>query len=68
MPSEVAMVEPPADYAAAPAHQAGYDDNVHFFVTRQYVAYQKQIVILSPPSRGRRVLSQFLGTKCLQDP
>ena len=46
--SELVEVVPPTEYASPPTHGSGYDDNVHFFVTRQYVAYQKQIVIFAP--------------------
>ncbi len=48
--SDLVEVTPPEQYASAPVHGPGYDDNIHFFVTRQYVAYQKQIVIFAPPT------------------
>jgi len=46
---EVAVVEPPNEIPSAPTATAN-NDNVQFYVVRQYVAYQKQIVILSPPN------------------
>jgi hypothetical protein len=48
--SEVAQVEPPAEMAAPPGRAPGWDDRTHFFVMRQYVAYQKEVVVLAPPN------------------
>lgn len=42
-------ITPPTEIAAAPA-QGSYPPNVHFYVTRQYVAYEKEVVVLSPPT------------------
>jgi hypothetical protein len=42
-------IEPPAEFPEAPAREARWDDATHFYVTRQYVAYQKELVILAPP-------------------
>jgi hypothetical protein len=42
-------VEPPAEVAAAP-ETGSYPVHTHIFVTRQYVAYQKEIVVLAPPA------------------
>lgn len=42
-------LEPPTVVEAAPA-QGTYSDHVHFYMTRQYVAYQKEIVVLAPPT------------------
>jgi hypothetical protein len=49
MPQEVAEVEPPAEMTPPPA-RGGWNDNTHFFVMRQYVAYQKEVVVLAPPT------------------
>lgn len=46
-------VPPPAEVAAMPAREAEWNDSVHLQVTRQYVAYQKEIVILSPADSYR---------------
>ena len=44
------QIEAPQQIAAAPVQAAGENSNVHFYVTRQYIAYQKQIVVLAPPT------------------
>ncbi len=43
-----AQIEPPKDYGPIP--QETSTSQTHFYVVRQYVAYQKQVVILSPPN------------------
>ena len=40
----------PATEVSPPPERGQMNDSVHFYVTRQYVAYQKEIVILSPPT------------------
>lgn len=45
---EETEVEVPADVAPAPELRRGDGDSVHFYVTRQYIAYQKEIVVLAP--------------------
>lgn len=47
---EVAQIEPPDELTPAPTRAPDWNDQAHFYVVRQYVAYQKQIVILSPPT------------------
>ena len=42
-------IEAPTEIAAAPS-QGTYNDHVHFYMTRQYIAYQKEVVVLSPPT------------------
>ena len=46
--TEVAQVSPPSDVRPAPA-QGAWSSDTHFYVVRQYVAYQKEVVVLSPP-------------------
>lgn len=41
-------IEPPEEIPSPPAPVSGRGDSVHFFVVRQYVAYQKEVVVLSP--------------------
>ena len=48
--TELTEVTPPDEYVEAPTRAVSPNDNIHFFVTRQYVAYQKEIVVLSPPT------------------
>lgn len=43
---DMAEVQPPSEVAPAPTSNG--DPRIHFFMSRQYVAYQKEIVILSP--------------------
>jgi hypothetical protein len=50
MPDTVAQVTPPSEMAPPPTRAAGWDDRTHFFVMRQYVAYQKEVVVLAPPN------------------
>jgi hypothetical protein len=47
--SQYAALEVPKELPPVPA-SAGMTETTHFYVVRQYVAYQKEIVILSPPS------------------
>jgi hypothetical protein len=47
--SEVAQIVPPDRVLPAPA-QNGWNDQTQFYVTRQYVAYQKEVVVLAPPT------------------
>lgn len=47
--SEVASIEPPAEPSPMP-ERSGWSESTHFYVQRQYVAYQKEIVVLSPPT------------------
>lgn len=42
-------IEAPTVIAAAPA-QGTYSDHIHFYMTRQYVAYEKEVVVLAPPA------------------
>ncbi len=42
-------IEAPTEIAAAPS-QGTSNDHVHFYMTRQYIAYQKEVVVLAPPS------------------
>lgn len=65
MPGEVAQVEPPREMAPPPVRAAGWDDRTHFFVMRQYVAYQKEIVVLAPPNyyaANASATKQFVNT------
>ena len=48
--SEYAVLDMPAEVQPPPTMQPGVSDSVHFAVMRQYVAYQKQVVILAPPT------------------
>jgi hypothetical protein len=48
--SEVAELEPLQEIPPAPARQPGWNDNIHFYAMRQYVVYQKEVVVLSPPT------------------
>ena len=43
-------IEPPQDIRAAPVREPHWNDSVHFYATRQYVVYQKELVVLSPPT------------------
>jgi hypothetical protein len=43
-------VLPMADVPPAPAQNPNWSSSVHFYAVRQYVAYQKEVVILSPPT------------------
>lgn len=43
-----AVLDMPADIPAAPVLQSGWNESVRFGVLRQYVAYQKEVVILAP--------------------
>jgi hypothetical protein len=45
-------VTPPTEYAPLPERH-DTNETTHFYVTRQYIAYQKEIVVLSPPSAYR---------------
>ena len=47
--SEVADIDPGV-IPPPPIRQEGWSDATHFYVTRQYVAYQKETVILAPPT------------------
>jgi hypothetical protein len=49
-PQQVAQVTPPDQTAPPPERQAGWDDTTHFYAMRQYVAYQKEVVVLAPPT------------------
>jgi hypothetical protein len=42
-------IEAPTVIAAAPS-QGAYTDHVHFYMTRQYIAYEKEVVVLAPPT------------------
>ncbi|PWU12410.1 MAG: hypothetical protein C5B49_16410 [Bdellovibrio sp.] len=46
--TETAQIEPPTETDPAPARGPGWSDSTHFFMIRQYVAYEKQIVVLAP--------------------
>ncbi|MGZ3786781.1 MAG: hypothetical protein ACXVCP_17555 [Bdellovibrio sp.] len=48
--SEYAQMEMPQEIPPPPALQTSWSDPVHFSVMRQYVAYQKEVVVLSPVS------------------
>jgi hypothetical protein len=41
-------VELPSEISPAPPRASGMSENMHFYVVRQYVAYQKEVVVLSP--------------------
>lgn len=43
-------IEAPREISPPPAMAPGMNENIHFYVVRQYVAYQKEIVVLSPPA------------------
>lgn len=45
---EVSEVEPPDEIGPPPRRLEAWNESTHFFVVRQYVAYQKELVILSP--------------------
>ena len=45
----VASITTPSDVPAAPS-QGGMSASIHYYAVRQYVAYQKEVVILSPPT------------------
>jgi hypothetical protein len=49
MPTEVAAVDP-GQIPPPPQRNPGWNDNTNFFVMRQYVAYQKEVVVLAPPT------------------
>ncbi|MBC7371926.1 MAG: hypothetical protein H7326_10195 [Bdellovibrionaceae bacterium] len=48
--SQYAEMDVPKDFSPAPAKATGMTDTVHFYAVRQYVAYQKEVVILAPPA------------------
>jgi hypothetical protein len=48
--SDYAELEVPKDLPPVPARTASMNGDTHFYVVRQYVAYQKEVVILSPPT------------------
>lgn len=52
MPSqeEASNIQPLTDYPPVPAAAPGWAPTTHFYVVRQYIAYQNQVVILSPPT------------------
>ncbi|MGZ3726121.1 MAG: hypothetical protein ACXWQQ_09975 [Pseudobdellovibrio sp.] len=39
----------PENYTEPPPQAKGMSDSVHFYLTRQYVVYQKEVVVLTPP-------------------
>lgn len=45
----VPLVEPSVASEPAPTRDARVSEETHFYVTRQYVTYQKELVVLSPP-------------------
>jgi len=47
---EVGQIEPPSETPPPPARNVAWNDETHFFVMRQYVAYQKEVVVLAPPT------------------
>lgn len=50
-PGEAVAVAPPTeDLEPPPARDARRDETLHFYMTRQYVAYQKEVVVLAPPT------------------
>jgi hypothetical protein len=56
------QVELPQEIAAAPARDPRWDETTHFYVTRQYVAYEKEVVVLAPPNTyapGTPAANQF---------
>ncbi|MBS1969728.1 MAG: hypothetical protein JSU04_05450 [Bdellovibrionales bacterium] len=48
-PAQYAALEVPPNVEPMPS-SAGMSESTHFYVVRQYVAYQKETVILSPPT------------------
>ena len=46
----VTEIEPPEVPAQAPERAQGWSESTHFYVTRQYIAYQKEVVVLAPPN------------------
>jgi hypothetical protein len=46
--SEYGSFEVPAEIPPAPVRESKWNDSMHFAVMRQYVAYQKETVILAP--------------------
>ncbi len=63
--TEYTDVMPPAEISPAPARDEHWSESTHFYVTRQYVAYQKEIVVLSPPTAyppGSLQAKQFVST------
>jgi len=62
--AETASIEPPEQIAPAPV-ASSTGGSGQFYVFRQYVAYQKQIVVLSPPTAyapGSPQAAQFAST------
>lgn len=47
---ELTVLTPPTSIAPAPARASDWSEATHFYVIRQYVAYQNEVVILSRPS------------------
>jgi hypothetical protein len=47
---ELTVLTPPTTISPAPTRASGWSESTHFYVIRQYVAYQNEVVILSPPS------------------
>jgi len=47
---EVAEVEPLTEISPAPVRTVGWSESTHFYVVRQYIAYQNEAVILSRPT------------------
>ncbi|MGZ3797623.1 MAG: hypothetical protein ACXVB1_14725, partial [Pseudobdellovibrionaceae bacterium] len=48
--NDLAEVPVPQEVPPPPARASNWSENTHFYVFRQYVAYQKEIVVLSPPT------------------
>ncbi|HWU44166.1 MAG TPA: hypothetical protein VN132_12030 [Bdellovibrio sp.] len=48
--SEVAQLEPLQEIPPAPAQQPSWNSDIHYYAVRQYVVYQKEVVVLSPPT------------------
>ena len=48
--SDAGQVEPLQEIPPAPEASGYRNESVHFYAVRQYVAYQKEVVILSPPA------------------
>lgn len=60
----VAAVEPPAVSEPAPVRDARVSETTHFYVVRQYVTYQKELVVLAPPTAyapGSPESKRFVG-------
>ncbi len=47
---QVAAIVPPSEPSPLPAGDGAWSPTTRFFVQRQYVVYQKQIVVLAPPT------------------